>query len=300
MLAWDDIASDKRLVLVEGQREDARSRASDARKGAQQAIRKAWSHLLSPSPSAADPAVVELERLAIKTSGQTSICEAAWQKAAEGHAVLELLGRTTLLERLEQIWPSPRDDLEIDVLRDWFCEFPYMERLRDEQVLADAISAAVADISDDGLGLASGKDDNGRYQDLHVHKRIEPRFNMGMLVVRNAVARAQVAAGVASVPVQPGAASSGKATPASGRASPQSARRPTRFVGVVELDALRGLARAGQVFESVINELDRVPGTKFRITLEVSAIAEVGFPEDVENVVKDNTGTLGFIDKRFD
>ena len=45
---------------------------------------------------------------------------------------------------------------------------------------------------------------------------------------------------------------------------------------------------------------DRAPGTKFRISLEVNAISEAGFPEDVENIVKDNTTTLGFTDKRFD
>lgn len=56
----------------------------------------------------------------------------------------------------------------------------------------------------------------------------------------------------------------------------------------------------GQVFESIINELDSAPGTKFRISLEVNAISEAGFPEDVENIVKDNTTTLGFTDKRFD
>jgi hypothetical protein len=300
MLAWDDIASDKRLVLVEGQREDARSRASDARKGAQQAVRKAWSHLLSPSPSAADAAVVEIERLGIRATGQSTICEAAWQKAAEGHAVLELLGRTTLLERLGHIWPTSRDDLEIDVLRDWFSEFPYMERLRDEQVLADAISAAVADISDEGLGLAAGKDASGRYQGLLIHKRVEPRFGTGMLLVRNAVARAQVAADGVAVPDPSGSARPTAAPAPSVPTGSKVAPRPTRFVGAIELDSLRGLARAGQVFESIINELDRVPGTKFRITLEVSAIAEAGFPEDVENVVRDNAATLGFVDKRFD
>jgi hypothetical protein len=300
MLAWDDIAADKRLVLVEGQRDDARARASDARKGAHQAIRKAWCQLLSPSPSPTDPAVVVVERLAIKATGQASICEAAWQKAAEGNVVLQLLGRATLVERLKHIWPSDREELEIDILRDWFSEFPHMERLRDEQVLAEAIGAAVADISDEGLGLASGKDENGRYRDLVVHKRVEPRFSAGMLLVRNSAARSQTAADGAAVNVPSGPGQAGEPSAATAASGFKAASRPTRFVGAIELDALRGLARAGQVFESVINELDRMPGTKFRITLEVSAISDAGFPEDVENVVRDNATTLGFLDKRFD
>jgi len=299
MLAWEDIAADKRLVLVEGQREDARSRAFDARKGAVQAIRKAWCHLMSPHPSAKDAAVLEIERLAVRAAGQSSIAEAAWQKAAEGHAVLETFGRTTLLERLKTVWPTDRDDLEIDQLCDWFSEFPHMERLRDEQVLADAISAAVADISGEGLGYALRKDAAGKYVGLEVHKRVQPRFGVGALLVRNSVARAHVTADSGPSTTAPNRADIDGILPNPPLAIPSRAKS-TRFVGVIELDALRGLTKAGQVFESVINELDRAPGTKFRITLEVNAVVEGGFPEDIENVVKDNTATLGFLEKRFD
>jgi len=34
--------------------------------------------------------------------------------------------------------------------------------------------------------------------------------------------------------------------------------------------------------------------------LEVTATSDAGFPEDVEDVVKDNAATLGFAEKRFD
>jgi len=57
---------------------------------------------------------------------------------------------------------------------------------------------------------------------------------------------------------------------------------------------------AGQVFESITNELDRASGTKLRIALEVTAISEAGFQEDVESLVRDNATTLGFAEKRFD
>ena len=211
--------------------------------------------------------------------------------------MLELLGRTSLLERLKLLWPANREDLEIDVLRDWFFEFPYMERLRDEQVLADAISAVVADISDEGLGLASGKNDAGKYTDLQLHKRIEPRFGTGALLVRNAIARAQYAKSAEAAPVSRGDGEGSDRAPRTGELDQ---RKPKRFVGAIELDALRGLAKAGQVFESVINELDRAPGTNFQITLEISANSELGFPEDVQSVVSDNASTLGFSDKRFD
>lgn len=296
MLAWADIANDKRLVLIEGQRDDARTRSSDAKRGAVQSVRKAWSHLLSSQPSADDPAQVVVERSSVRATGQTPVAEAAWQRASEENVALEQLGRNSFVDRLRKLWPVSRDDIEIDTIRDWFFEFPYMERLRDEQVLADAISAAVADISDEGLGLAAGKDAGGRYVDLQLHKRTEPRFGIGALLVRNAVARTQAEKDGKSrpVPTAPGA------KPGATGATPSERPKAKRFVGAIELDALRGLSKAGQIFESVINELDRTPGTEFRITLEVSAVSEAGFPEDVQGVVQDNAATLGFSTKRFD
>ncbi len=298
MLAWDDIAKDQRIVLLEGQREDARSRATDARKGAVQAVRKAWSHLLSPHPSISDPALIEIERSGVKATGQVSIADAAWQKAADEHAVLQQLGRASLLDRLKQLWPAERDDLELDALRDWFFEFPYMERLRDDQVLADAISAAVADISDEGLGLAQGKQESGAYVGLQLKRSVEPRFGVGALLVRHAVAKRLMAE--LGAPQSDEAASPRPEAVGLGERLPNTRTKPKRFIGVVQLDSLRGLAKAGQVFESVVHELDRTPGTKLRITLEVQAESADGFPEDVEAVVTDNAGTLGFTDKKFD
>ena len=166
-------------------------------------------------------------------------------------------------------------------------------------MLGDAINAAVADISDEGLGFALGKDAQGKYVGLHLHKSVEPRFGTGAMLVRNGIARAQLESdgtGPIALPSKP----TGPGVPRPNPPGPQARPKPKRFVGAIELDALRGLAKAGQVFESIINELDRTPGTKFRITLEVTATSDAGFPEDVEDVVKDNAATLGFAEKRFD
>lgn len=302
LIAWSDIAKDTKLDLAQSQIDDANSRATEARRGAVQGVRKAWSKLLSPRPSQADQASLELDVATAKNDGRETIAEAAWKKAIGDSFVLDLLGRQSLLDRLAVLWPQDRDDLDVDVLRDWFFEFPYMERLRDEQVLADAIRAAVADVSGDALGFAEGKDEGGQYVGLQLNRQVEPRFGRGALLVRNEAARVQLNAAGSLAPAamptlsgdQPGS------SPSRGGQPSKQEKRPTRFVGAIELDALRGLSKAGQVFESVINELDRAAGTKFRITLEVHAVAEEGFPQDVEDIVKDNAGTLGFSDKRFD
>lgn len=80
----------------------------------------------------------------------------------------------------------------------------------------------------------------------------------------------------------------------------QTKSAPTSFVGIVELDELRGLQKVGQVFEAIISKFVTEPETRFRISLEVHAERSDGFSEDVESIVRDNADTLGFSQKRFD
>ncbi|MEM1104486.1 MAG: hypothetical protein AAGH48_10315, partial [Pseudomonadota bacterium] len=142
----------------------------------------------------------------------------------------------------------------------------------------------------------------GNYEALSIREAVQPRFGTGALLVKGAAAEAQSVATQTgrpnepwdgSTPAYPSSVSTPDADPPAGRAS-------TRFVGVIELDALRGLSKVGQAFESVINELDRTPDTEFRISLEIQATSESGFPQDVEEVVSDNAETLGFSSTRFD
>jgi hypothetical protein len=44
--------------------------------------------------------------------------------------------------------------------------------------------------------------------------------------------------------------------------------------------------------QSILSELDRVRGTKLKLTLDIDAETTEGFPEDVESVVRDNPASL--------
>ena len=41
------------------------------------------------------------------------------------------------------------------------------------------------------------------------------------------------------------------------------------------------------IAQSILSELDRVRGAKITLTLDIDAEAAIGFPEDVERVVRD-------------
>ncbi len=302
LLAWKSIKNDGALSLNEGQKQEIASRVDQNEKTARETVRKAWAHLLVPEQSVEDASKPKFEHEAMRPSGQRTPAEAAWDKATDSSAIAVTLGAKTFSEQLAELWPEDKNELSVDQVRDWYFEYLHMPRLRDEVVLSSTISDATADADGEVafFAVANGKDGD-RYLELQLDKRANIRFGAGTLLVKRAVA-AQTLAGAASIAGSPANAKAGvKVDAKSG--SPQTPavqQNPTRFIGVIELDTIRGPVKASQVFESVIAELDRADGVKFRITLEIHAESDAGFEKDVSDVVSDNAQALGFTQKRFD
>jgi hypothetical protein len=89
-----------------------------------------------------------------------------------------------------------------------------------------------------------------------------------------------------------------EASPAAGRHV--AARRPRRFHAKIALDPNRPTPQVSNIAQSILSELDRVPGTKMRLTLDIDAESIEGFPEDVESVVRDNAVSLRITDFGFE
>ncbi|MBN8964918.1 MAG: hypothetical protein J0H89_05950 [Rhizobiales bacterium] len=241
----------------------------------------------------------------MRLGAQRSPAQAAWDKASEAAVIATTLGRQSFTERMLELWPEGKPDLPVDQVRDWYFEFLHMERLRDEVVLASAISDAVADMDPASakFALAGGKADE-TYQELQFSKNVPVRFGQNMLIVLREVAEAakkqdQAGRGGRTSTITAGASTSQGTSSGSTGAVRQDVR-PKRFSGVIELDTIRGAMKVSQVFESVIAELDRAEDTMFRIVLEVQAESSEGFPKDVEDDVTANADALGFTRKQFD
>jgi hypothetical protein len=70
--------------------------------------------------------------------------------------------------------------------------------------------------------------------------------------------------------------------------------RPRRFYGSVEIDMVRPIKSLEAVLNAVALELQRTPGAKVTLTLEIEAHAPGGFPESEVGVVRDNARQLRF------
>jgi hypothetical protein len=192
-------------------------------------------------------------------------------------------------------------------LRDWFAQFPYLSKLREPQILARAISAAVFR-SDAKYAVADRYDEAKKeYVGLKLGRLVDVDLNSDILLVRAEVAQAQIAKNSHADASASGGLTVGDAppqTPMSGQppstgAIPAPARR-RRFYAKVTLDPNRPTPQVSNIAQSILSELDRVRGPKITLTLDIDAEAAGGFPEDVESVVRDNARDLQITDFGFE
>jgi hypothetical protein len=67
----------------------------------------------------------------------------------------------------------------------------------------------------------------------------------------------------------------------------------------VTLDPSRPTPMVSQIAQSILSELDRAKGTTITMTLDIDAETPVGFPQDVEDIVRDNAKTLKISEFNF-
>lgn len=308
-LAWTDIEGDKTLQgqITQSQSSDVKEKAKSNRDAADKAVRAAWTHLLFAEKDAAtlDGKPFEISQTSLLTRDRPSIAVSAYDKmSSRGDGIVkEQLGPKMLMAKLEALWPKDAPHLLIRDLKDWFASYVYLPKLRDPSVLETAIAEGVSS-GDPVFAYADGYDEaTGRYKNL-VYRRLAPtRFADDGLLVRGGVAEAierQQAAPPTDTPVTPGGEPQprhpGGVSPSPGDApgKPKAPSQPTRFYGSVEIDMARPVKSFDAIVNAVIAELQRTPGAKVKLTLEVTAEAVGGFADADVSVVRDNAKQLKF------
>lgn len=174
----------------------------------------------------------------------------------------------------------------------------------------------------DGLGLLTWEEESfafadsfdeltGRYRGLRGGQLV-PLLEADSpgLLVKGSIARSQLVADGAKVPVEGGSRESGggftePTTPAPGSSTPVSQQLvasalPKRFHGTVTLDAARVGRDAGRVAEEVIAHLTGLVGASVTVTLEVEAYIPSGASDHVVRTVTENSRTLKFSSHGFE
>ncbi len=300
-LAWQEIVADKHLreQMTHGQSADAEQRARSAKEAAEKAVRAAWTHVLYPyRDAAATGAAFELQHLTAPNPTRAAIPSAVYDKAKADGVVKEVLGPEALTRLLEPLWPQDRPHLGIGELAEWFASYVYLPKVRDRIVLDRTIREAVTRV-DPAFGYADAWDELGqRYVGLAWGKAPPDLIPAGAVLVRKDVALEQLrreaaVSGRPEVPT-PGTPSSPGAPTTPEPQSPAKPGRPKRFYGTVEIDMMRPIRAFESIINSVVSELQRTPGAKVKVTVEIEATAPDGFPEEDVGVVRDNARQLKF------
>lgn len=299
-LAWKEICADKRVKdqMTHAQLADAQEKAKTSRDGAVKAVRLAWSHVLLPAKTEATAAGVpfDLEQLTINSKDRAAIPIAVYEKIGPkgDNIAKEKLGPETFWHHLKPLWPDDQPHLRITEVADWFGSYVYLPKLRDRVVLDNAIRDSVAKL-DPAFGYAESYDDESdRYVGLAWAKAPPEFFGPDALLVRGDAAAAQL--DVAPTGSQSNAAAAEGGDPGDAGATDAATEqiKSRRFYGSVEIDMLRPVKSFDAIVNAVVMELQRSPGTKVTLTLEVEAEAPEGFDEGDIGVVRDNARQLKF------
>ena len=197
------------------------------------------------------------------------------------------------------------DHAGVRELLSYYAQYPYLSRLRDSRVLAEAIENDVSSLNreQDTFAYADAWDDKAnRYVGLVTGGHAKVLVDDASVVVTPEAARRQI--DEAPTPgAEPTAATGPTPTPGAAGPSPEPlpvAKLVRRFYGAKSLDPQRVSRDADQIANEVVKHLVALVDAGVEIKLEISADVPSGVPEDVVRTVTENAKTLKFEQHGFE
>jgi uncharacterized protein len=296
-MAWRSIDKDKEILNLDTfQRQQAVSKSSEWHKTVDARIGETWVWALAPYQP--DPQQPGIEWTINRLSGLDALARRASKRFESDEALLTQLGPGRLRKALDQfdLWRGQKH-IQIKQLLVDFAMYPYLPRLRDRQLVIDAVRSALSQLVCDHFAYADTFEE-GRYLGLVAtggggHTVPDPSG----LLVKPEIALAQIERdrGI-SPPLPPGdGKDNGRLPP-----KPPGPSLPRRFYANVTIDPNRAGRDVGRMAEEVLQHLTTLPRANLKLTLEIEADAPEGVPDDVQRVVTENCQTLKFSSHGFE
>jgi hypothetical protein len=299
-LAWDSIQRDEESLNLDTiQRNQLRTRRSEWDDAVDQRIGEAYQWLLTPSADAGSP---DVRWEATRVAGSDPPAVRASRRLRAEESLIATYAGTRVRLDLDRhpLWRG--DHVSVAELWSFYTRYLYLPRLRDAQVLLEAIADGVGRMTwrQDGFAYADAFDEAaGRYVGLRAGEGLVLPDSVG-LVVRPDVAEAQLEAERRAGPATATAArpaGNGTEIPAHrepGDEAKESPPRPRRFHGSVSLDPLRVARDASEIAEAVVAHLNASLGANVEVTLEIHAEIPDGASDELVRTVTENAATLRF------
>lgn len=305
LLAWQNIASRiEEMNLSPQQAKQATTRRDQAHEGVTSRI--AQTYIWAIVPEQPDPSK-PIEWTVEKAEGQeTSLAARASEKLVRAGLFTDIASprmiRMDLDSKLSKAWESGH--LNVGQLWAFYCSYPYLTRMKNRKVLADAISESLSGMmfEEEGFALAEGfESSTGIYAGLVLPggRSIFGAITDQTLIVKPEVAKAQLPA-VVTLPVDlPDGTTPtpSSVTPPPGVVEPKAS---TRFFGVYEVDPERYSRDLNRLSQEILQHLSSIDGVDLDITIEIHAAVKEGFAADKIRVILENARSLKFKNSSFE
>jgi hypothetical protein len=325
-LAWKSIEKEKEpLNLTPFQANQVDQRLASSDQAVKGRIPETYVWLLvagqkRPETGQAFPAVEWQE---FRLQGQEWLAERASKKLKNDGLLITSMAGAVLRFEIEQVPLWRGNHVGVKQLVDDFAKYLYLPRVKNAQVILDAIQDGVGRLtwSQDTFAYADYCDAAAnRYRGLEAGRRPTVQLNANSVVVKPEVAAAQIEKDAAP-PTTTGAGSgagesagAGTSTTGSGTAGTggetgkgtgETGTKPKapvlrRFHGSAKIDATRLSRDVDLIASSVVQHLAGLLDAKVTITVEIEAEIPAGAPDNVVRTVTENCRTLKFESQGFE
>jgi hypothetical protein len=296
-LAWKSIAEEhETLNLTAFAKKQAEAKRDEADRTVHVRIPEAWAACLVPHQT--DPAgPIEWQELAPKGDG--SLAERVSSRLENQDLLFPKMGAGRLRHELDRYLWKDADHLSTKKLAEYLARYLYLPRLRDKEVLAEAIQSG--GILYEQFGYADAYDDaRGGYQHLRAPGAGTVAIDSLSVLVKPDAAKAWLELEEEQPPREaPGEEATGGAQVGPGHPAGDTGSVPRkaavrRFHGSIRLDPERVGRDAGNVAEEVIQHLVNQTGATVKVTLEIQADLPQGASEGIQRTVTENCNALRF------
>jgi predicted AAA+ superfamily ATPase len=304
-LAWQNIASRiEEMNLSPQQAKQATTRRDQAHEGVTSRIAQTYIWAIVPEqPEPSKP----LEWTVEKADGQEiSLAARISEKLVRAGLFTDIASprmiRMDLDSKLSKAWESGH--LTVGQLWSFYCSYPYLTRMKNRKVLADAVSESLVGMmfEDEGFALAEGFESaTGNYVGLVIPgaSGFFGAITDLTLVVKPEVAKAQVPKKLVDDEFKAkdfSETTSGVITNPAGVESKVS----TRFFGVYEVDPERYSRDLNRLSQEILQHLSSIDGIDLEITIEIHAALKEGFSSEKIRVILENARSLRFKNSSFE
>jgi hypothetical protein len=322
-LAWKSIEKEtKSLDLSPFQVSQVEQKIDSSDQAVKGRIPETYFWLLVPGQKRPEPGqpVPAVEWQEIRLQGQEALAERASKKLKNEELLITSMAGTRLQLEISQVPLWRGNHVGVKQLVDDFAKYLYLPRVKNAQVILDAIQ--------DGVGRLTWKQDTfayadsydaavDRYRGLEAGRRPIVQLNSNSVVVKPEIAAEQIEKAAASAAATSSASSCGPAGTATGQsgagttgtgaatahatsALAQKTPGVRRFHGAATVSATRLSRDVDLIASSVVQHLVGLLDAKLKITIEIDAELPSGAPENVVRTVTENCRTLKFDSQGFE